>query len=98
MRIGFAMRQQSIAAVYSKALRLNSSSIADVSPGKVMRLSCLHPSSGCLQSQASLYEQASDTLALECWDDLCVAQFVLAAAGRALPERVFRILLMTRSL
>ena len=37
MRIGFAMRQQSIAAVYAKALRLNSSSIADVSPGKVTK-------------------------------------------------------------
>lgn len=35
MRMGFAMRQQSISAVYAKALRLNSSSIADVSPGKV---------------------------------------------------------------
>lgn len=47
MRMGFAMRQQSIAAVYAKALRLNSSSIADVSPGKVSALSCslnfLHP-------------------------------------------------------
>jgi hypothetical protein len=68
MRIGFAMRQQSIAAVYSKALRLNSSSIAYVSPGKVMRLSCFHPSLGCLKPQASLYEQASDSFALECWD------------------------------
>ena len=38
MRMGFAMRQQSIAAVYAKALRLNSSSIADVSPGKVTAL------------------------------------------------------------
>ncbi|EIE19289.1 hypothetical protein COCSUDRAFT_19564 [Coccomyxa subellipsoidea C-169] len=32
------MRQQCIAAVYAKALRLNSSSIADVSPGKIVNL------------------------------------------------------------
>ncbi|BDA43779.1 probable cystic fibrosis transmembrane conductance regulator [Coccomyxa sp. Obi] len=38
MRMGFAMRQQSIAAVYAKALRLNSSSIADVSPGRIVNL------------------------------------------------------------
>lgn len=43
MRMGFAMRQQSIAAVYAKALRLNSSSIADVSPGKVNAPPLLHP-------------------------------------------------------
>lgn len=35
MRMGFAMRQQSIAAVFAKTLRLNSSSIADISAGKV---------------------------------------------------------------
>ena len=36
MRMGFAMRQQAIAAVFAKALRLNSSSIADISAGKVI--------------------------------------------------------------
>ena len=35
MRMGFAMRQQSIAAIFAKALRLNSSSIANISAGKV---------------------------------------------------------------
>lgn len=35
MRMGFAMRQQAIAAVYTKVLRLNSSFVADVSAGKV---------------------------------------------------------------
>ena len=35
MRMGFAMRQQAISAIFAKALRLNSSSIADVSAGKV---------------------------------------------------------------
>ncbi len=35
MRMGFAMRQQAISAVFAKALRLNSSSIADISAGKV---------------------------------------------------------------
>ena len=41
MRMGFAMRQQAIAAVFAKALRLNSSSIADISAGKVTRPACL---------------------------------------------------------
>ena len=40
MRMGFAMRQQAIAAVFAKALRLNSSSIADISAGKVTRPAC----------------------------------------------------------
>ena len=35
MRVGFNMRQQAIGACYAKALRLNSSSIADISVGKV---------------------------------------------------------------
>jgi hypothetical protein len=39
MRMGFAMRQQAIAAVYAKVLRLNSSSVADVSAGKVTPIS-----------------------------------------------------------
>ena len=40
MRMGFAMRQQAIAAVFAKALRLNSSSIADISAGKVTCPAC----------------------------------------------------------
>ena len=39
MRMGFTMRQQAVAACYAKVLRLNSSSIADISAGKV--LACL---------------------------------------------------------
>ena len=35
MRTGYMMRQQAIAAVYAKVLRLNSASIGDVSAGKV---------------------------------------------------------------
>lgn len=35
MHEGFVMRQQVIAAVYDKVLRLNSASIADVTVGKV---------------------------------------------------------------
>ncbi len=34
MRTGYMMRQQAIAAVYAKVLRLNSASIGDVSAGK----------------------------------------------------------------
>lgn len=56
MRIGFAMRQQCIAAVYAKALRLNSSSIADVSPGKVMHANCLLP---CMLCLSRLWAQTS---------------------------------------
>jgi hypothetical protein len=36
MRMGFTMRQQAVAACYAKVLRLNSSSIADISAGKVL--------------------------------------------------------------
>lgn len=39
--LGYAMRQQAIGACYAKALRLNSSSIADISAGKVTRHSLL---------------------------------------------------------
>lgn len=35
MHEGFVMRQQVIAAVYDKVLRLNSATIADVTVGKV---------------------------------------------------------------
>lgn len=35
MSMGYTMRQQAIAATYAKVLRLNSSSIADISAGKV---------------------------------------------------------------
>ena len=43
MRTGYMMRQQAIAAVYAKVLRLNSASIGDVSAGKVHP--CKHPCS-----------------------------------------------------
>ena len=35
MRMGFDMRQQAMAAVQAKVLRLNSAAIADVTSGKV---------------------------------------------------------------
>ena len=38
MRCGFQMRQQAIAAIYAKVLRLNSASIAAVSTGHVVNL------------------------------------------------------------
>ena len=41
MRVGYNMRQQAIAACYAKALRLNSSSIADISAGKVTLQPCI---------------------------------------------------------
>ena len=42
MRTGFLMRQQAVAAVQAKVLRLNSSAIASVTNGKVR--SSLYPS------------------------------------------------------
>lgn len=40
MRMGFSCRQQAMAAVQAKVLRLNSAAIADVTTGKVRLLLC----------------------------------------------------------
>lgn len=44
MRTGYMMRQQAIAAIYAKVLRLNSASIGDVSAGKVHARATSFPS------------------------------------------------------
>ena len=55
MRMGFAMRQQSIAAVFAKALRLNSSSIADISEGKVCQC---HPVGASIEGYMPAFRPA----------------------------------------
>ncbi len=82
MRTGYMMRQQAIAAVYAKVLRLNSASIGDVSAGKARVLA------------ASLelfrfWQKAYMGVAVEMWCTCLARDFVLvhvwyAATGRFL--------------